>query len=434
MIEKEEQHIQRLQIDAFSERKQSLVTDMVAKQEKVTELQQGRVIPLNALVVRLWHRKSDQLAARCAALKNAFISMVAWWCTTQRLLKTRASSSTRHGPGGPLVAIGPSICPPKIPKDWENQVWRDYQSALGRNTDNSIFHARGIITRGESGLFKKVLQQMGYDGIHYHGPDPIRDAFTGEVYREPYDQWGVFDPTQIKSATHNAGTFDPTSPKVHFMPGEPGSKEFKDWFSGSKATNESGKPLMVYHGTNTKLDKFSHEFSNTGTKTGKEAFFFTSNPEEAQRYGMTGRTGRMQEITSQMTKLEQQAQTPGLPLKDLYKLNDRYQELADQRQKIFDEARQSGDMLVAGQGANIFPAYLSVKNPEVIDMKGEMRPSEPELLDIIKQAKKDGKDGIILRNAYDQMFAEGKPDYGTTDLYAAFEPEQIRTAIGQNKA
>jgi hypothetical protein len=76
VIEQEEKHIQRLQIDAVSERKQSLVTDMVAKQEKVTELQQGKVIPLNALfVVRLWHRKPDQLAARCASLKNAFISM-----------------------------------------------------------------------------------------------------------------------------------------------------------------------------------------------------------------------------------------------------------------------------------------------------------------------------------------------------------------------
>ena len=47
VIEREEQHIQRLQIDSISERKQSLVTDMLAKQEKVTELQQGKVIPLN---------------------------------------------------------------------------------------------------------------------------------------------------------------------------------------------------------------------------------------------------------------------------------------------------------------------------------------------------------------------------------------------------
>jgi hypothetical protein len=76
VIDKEEQTIQRLQIDAVSERKHSLVTDLVAKQEKVAELQQGKVIPLNALfVVRLWHSKPDQLAARCASLKNAFISM-----------------------------------------------------------------------------------------------------------------------------------------------------------------------------------------------------------------------------------------------------------------------------------------------------------------------------------------------------------------------
>jgi hypothetical protein len=76
VIENEERIIQRLQIDAISERKQSLVTDMLAKQEKVTELQQGKVVPLNCLyVIRLWHRDSDLLAARCASLKNAFTSM-----------------------------------------------------------------------------------------------------------------------------------------------------------------------------------------------------------------------------------------------------------------------------------------------------------------------------------------------------------------------
>src|SRR5438132_2942019 len=76
VIEREEEHIQRLQIDALSERKQSLLTDLVAKQEKVNELQEGKVIPLTSLyVVRIWHRDQDVLAARCASLKNAFISM-----------------------------------------------------------------------------------------------------------------------------------------------------------------------------------------------------------------------------------------------------------------------------------------------------------------------------------------------------------------------
>jgi hypothetical protein len=76
VIEREERYIQRLQIDAASERKQSLVTDLEAKQEKVTELQQGRVIPLDCLyVVRLWHRSADVLSARSASLRNAFTAM-----------------------------------------------------------------------------------------------------------------------------------------------------------------------------------------------------------------------------------------------------------------------------------------------------------------------------------------------------------------------
>jgi hypothetical protein len=83
VIEREEQHIQRLQIDALSERKQSLATDLAAKQEKVNELQQGKVIPLTSLyVVRIWHRDPDTLAARAASLKNAFISTSgsSGWC------------------------------------------------------------------------------------------------------------------------------------------------------------------------------------------------------------------------------------------------------------------------------------------------------------------------------------------------------------------
>jgi hypothetical protein len=54
----------------------SASSSLAAKQDKVNELQQGRVIPLDCLyVVRLWHRDPELLAARCASLKNAFISM-----------------------------------------------------------------------------------------------------------------------------------------------------------------------------------------------------------------------------------------------------------------------------------------------------------------------------------------------------------------------
>jgi hypothetical protein len=61
---------------------------------------------------------------------------------------------------------------------------------------------------------------MGYDGIYFHGPDPIKDAFSGEVYRERYDQWGAFHPEQIKSARNNVGTFNPRDARVNYMPGD----------------------------------------------------------------------------------------------------------------------------------------------------------------------------------------------------------------------
>jgi hypothetical protein len=54
----------------------SASSSLAAKQDKVNELQQGRAIPLDCLyVVRLWHGDPELLAARCASLKNAFISM-----------------------------------------------------------------------------------------------------------------------------------------------------------------------------------------------------------------------------------------------------------------------------------------------------------------------------------------------------------------------
>lgn len=100
-----------------------------------------------------------------------------------------------------------------LEKAWVNSAIKDSlttaKSNVDRGLDNSIMHARGAMVRGESGRFPKVLQKMGYDGIHYHGPDPMEDAFTGDVYREPYDQWGAFKPEQIKSARNNVGTFNP---------------------------------------------------------------------------------------------------------------------------------------------------------------------------------------------------------------------------------
>lgn len=60
---------------------------------------------------------------------------------------------------------------------------------------------------GEDGaLFVKTLRQLGYDGAILQEPVEI-DGMGSET-------WAVFDPSQIKSALGNAGTFDPKNPNI----------------------------------------------------------------------------------------------------------------------------------------------------------------------------------------------------------------------------
>lgn len=50
----------------------------------------------------------------------------------------------------------------------------------------------------------KNAQANGYDAVKYTGPDRVGDS----------PEWIIFNPTQIKSATGNKGTFDPDNPKI----------------------------------------------------------------------------------------------------------------------------------------------------------------------------------------------------------------------------
>lgn len=55
------------------------------------------------------------------------------------------------------------------------------------------------------------------------------------------------------------------------------SKAFKKWFDGSQVVDENGNPLVVYHGSNTNIDKFDRDFSAQGV------FWFTSDKEKIIR-------------------------------------------------------------------------------------------------------------------------------------------------------
>ncbi len=66
------------------------------------------------------------------------------------------------------------------------------------------------------------------------------------------------------------------------------TKQFKKWFGKSKAVDKNGKPLVVYHSTNSEFWSFDKTKYNQNEQHGDyvgEGFFFADTQEKAQKYG-----------------------------------------------------------------------------------------------------------------------------------------------------
>ena len=75
-----------------------------------------------------------------------------------------------------------------------------------------------------------------------------------------------------------------------------------------------------------------------------------------------------------------------------------------------------------GMTGSVMPVYLSMQDPLAVDMPGEWAPGKYDA--ILDRAKSAGYDGVIIRGAT----TLGTPG----DVYIAFRPEQIKSAIGND--
>lgn len=160
--------------------------------------------------------------------------------------------------------------------------------------------------------------------------------------------------------------------KVAYMPATPDTPAFKKWFGESKVVDEEGKPRVVYHGTNSDFTSFSDEKLGSNTRTLVKGHFFTDDPNLAGKFANR-------------------------------------------------------------EGANIIPAFLSLQNPKIIDAEGR---SVRSVLGAHEEgmARDDGHDGFVVKNVVDApgyvlTTAKGSSDKPST-LYVAFDPAQIKSAIG----
>jgi hypothetical protein len=140
------------------------------------------------------------------------------------------------------------------------------------------------------------------------------------------------------------------------------TEAFKKWFGDSKVVDENGDPLVVYHGTLSSFDTFDK--AAVGKNYGKFArgLHFTSEQKRANFYAF-----------------------------------------------MYPE-------FYGKYSPNIVPAYLSMKNPLVID-SGEESPIAYLDENPVAEELLAGRDGIIVNGNGEQHFV-------------VFEPEQIKSAVG----
>ena len=208
------------------------------------------------------------------------------------------------------------------------------------------------------------------------------------------------------------------------------SPAFKRWFADSKVVNSSGKPLIVYHGTNQPVDRFSASRRGLATRhpTAREAFWFTDSTEVAADYaqgaGERVRAGvdafekKSAELKQQADALERVAQRSGRN-EDWDKANAAMQAWEDL------EIESLRDDPMTGQ--NVVPAYLRIVNPLVLDAEGRAFINIGEyhvLSDAIDDAKRKKHDGLIIHHLVDAMTVTAPATH-----YAVFNARQIKSAI-----
>ena len=191
------------------------------------------------------------------------------------------------------------------------------------------------------------------------------DAMTRVIKAGGYDgmkdgrHWVAFDPTQIKSAIGNVGTYSPETGDIRYsLKDAPDTPAFKRWFGDSKIVDKDGNPLVVYHGTTAAGEKGLgiEQFKMFKGKIAKGAYF-ANNPEVS-------------------------------------------------------------DIYARGYGGNVVPVYLSLQNPATEDDVFRVAGDATNSNQITKALKDAGYDGLIIKTG------------ASSNYYVAFEPNQIKSAIG----
>lgn len=224
------------------------------------------------------------------------------------------------------------------------------------------------------------MKENDIDGIQLLHDPRDGDEFAAQQV------WIALEPEQIRTAITSDVRYVPASQLERapvqaldaFIDRAISTPAFRDWFAESKATVDGqpgSRPLVLFHGTQADVDAFDPERQGETVDSGDVGFFFTNFAKEASLYA-------------------------------------------------------SADWWREDPQPNVMPVFLSLQNPKVLTCDPFEGPGlwyDNHGQEEARKAMEEGYDGLIVRSTQPSMVM---PNGEQIAMYVAFEPTQIKSALG----
>ena len=200
----------------------------------------------------------------------------------------------------------------------------------------------------------------------------------------------------------------PTPPKGKLKTDQTETEAFKKWFGDSKVIDESGKPKIVYHGTNQSFNIFN--VSDVGIHAG--------TMDQAN-----SRKGEKNSGEFRVMPLYMRINNP-LRLKDSPSWKDPV---------FYLQKTGIAEHLSAPLVKKITGFYDELKGIDLKSVQGQEQALEMAMginRRVARELKAQGYDGIVYKNTHDGTSLENK--MREDDAWIVFDPEQIKSATTNN--
>lgn len=290
------------------------------------------------------------------------------------------------------------------------------------------------------GLISK-FSELGYDGlIHYNDDGSIKTAvaFSSEQFKKAdpvtYDDDGNVIPPSERFKTEKK---DIRYSIQEDNTGHALTEGQREFFKNSKAVDDKGRLVKLYHGTVTAGFTVFEKSDDIG-------YFFTDDPEVARTYSDTGRAfapGRNDTGEDIKGKTANYAvylniENP-LIIDGNWSMWNAVIDSAGGDMHTWDElTEEQQEQIAENMGMDLDEAEAAGYDENGLELaiydlnSMEMRPYQ-KTREWVTEAKEIGYDGVIFRNIQDEgMFGGGMPLH--SDVYVALDSNQIKSVRNEN--